>query len=128
MQNKLEVPKPAEKHVYCGVCEVNYPNYLEHIQSPIHKKMVDAQPLYRQIDELIEEFNIKHQELAAKEKESKVSSTKSNRIMKVKRITAQVEPVNLKQVMVFQDVSQTLENVKQLTATTASQTNLAHNI
>lgn len=36
VQDKLEAPLPNEKHVYCGVCEVNYENYKEHIKCNQH--------------------------------------------------------------------------------------------
>ena len=60
-QHKVKVPTPAEKHVYCGVCFCNYEDYFHHIQSMGHTTTVAHDALYQDIDELIEEFDLKHQ-------------------------------------------------------------------
>ena len=58
-QDKLETPLPGDKHVFCGVCNINYDNYKAHIESTSHKASVRSEDLYFEIDQLIDEFQTK---------------------------------------------------------------------
>lgn len=58
-QDKIETPLPGDKHVFCGVCNINYDNYKAHIESNAHKASVRSEDLYFEIDQLIDEFQLK---------------------------------------------------------------------
>jgi len=49
---------PAEKHVFCGVCNENYSDYKRHVKSSLHKESVDSNSLYFKIDEEIKELDL----------------------------------------------------------------------
>ena len=78
---------PAEKHVFCGVCNENYSNYRRHVKSSLHKESVDSNNLYCEIDEEIEELNlILEQKKVQREQKKQVEKQKSSRkIVKAKR-------------------------------------------
>ena len=63
-QGDIKTPKPADKHTFCGICYMNYSNFKEHIKSMMHKESVlmDKDNIFKEIDDLIIEFNQKHVE------------------------------------------------------------------
>ena len=40
-QNQIPLPKPNDKHHYCGICNVYYSEYIKHVQSDRHRVNVD---------------------------------------------------------------------------------------
>ena len=55
----FKTPVPADKHTFCGVCNLNYTDFKEHISSPTHIDCVKSNKysIYNDIDSLITEFN-----------------------------------------------------------------------
>ena len=53
-EEEIKVPVPSAKHTYCGVCLVNYTDYITHINSNEHQINVSACPIYDEIDGFIE--------------------------------------------------------------------------
>ena len=58
-QDQLETPLPGDKHTFCGVCSMNYTHYKQHILSNTHRASVQTDPLYFDIDLLIDELDFK---------------------------------------------------------------------
>lgn len=60
-QGDVKTPLPGEKHTYCGICNMNYTDFIEHIKSMLHKESVllDKDNTFSEIDDLIIEFNQK---------------------------------------------------------------------
>lgn len=53
----IKFPQPASKHVYCGVCQTEYDNYIVHVRSMGHLACVEADVLYGDIDKMIDSMN-----------------------------------------------------------------------
>jgi len=56
-QGLVKIPEPGDKHVFCGVCSMNYSDYKVHVASIQHKTAVGMDYLYADIDVLIDEFS-----------------------------------------------------------------------
>lgn len=51
--NTIEEPIPNVAHTYCQVCNDNYEDYLEHINSETHKLRTKTQnSYYKEIDQI----------------------------------------------------------------------------
>ena len=87
VQADIDTPVPAEKHVFCGVCNENYSDYKRHVKSSLHKESVDSNSLYIQIDDEIKELNlILESKYAQQEQKNQVEKQKSSRkIVRIKR-------------------------------------------
>ena len=68
-QNQIPLPKPNDKHNYCGICLAYYSDYVKHVASDRHRVAVDERDantfydnhqLFSDIDNLIVEYDQKH--------------------------------------------------------------------
>lgn len=83
-QDELETPLPGDKHVYCGVCSMNYSDYRFHISSHQHRASVASDDLYDDIDLLIDEFDMEFKQ--KRDNLTTAAPTQENRqIVKLKR-------------------------------------------
>ena len=86
-QGDVKTPLPAEKHTYCGICNMNYSNFKEHVQSMIHKESVimDKDGTIQEIDDLISEFNEKLESKKAPAQDQISEDFKNRKIIKLVR-------------------------------------------
>ena len=133
-KDKIKIPEPAQKHVYCGICNMNYENYIKHIESIDHLYAVQNESLFEEIDNLIQEFDTKYQlsEQAKQQNEKwleeQEESLTNRKIIRMKSQFSQgaglseTLPISQQPTQVYNQKKNNITQPSQLTNTTASQT------